>query len=171
MNDNEVVYRTPYTVDLMPLQGEELGTYMAQVSTLPQLLIRLISDQSTARYLNENIAVKFGLSQPQAQELTRVVRDVLLSAIYIVDLAQNIQTRLGIQEGVSRDIANTLATELFGPVMNDIKALQMAHFGDRIAGQAQAPQRPQPLQPPARPPLPTPPPPPTRDDNVLNLRH
>ncbi len=133
----EPVYRTPYTVDLFDMSDKtKLKSYVNTVASLPKPLHAIILDQKTARYLNENLGAKMKLSETQRLELTRIVRDILISAVYIGDLATDIQSRLKIDEVSARNVANALITELLQPVMADIKALQLAKFKDRISGQA-----------------------------------
>src|SRR3989344_7691568 len=90
----EIFYSTPYSINLTPLRGMALKAYMKQVRQLPRPIFQTMTDQTTARYLNETLAPKFKLDQDQTKELTRIVRDVLLSSIYIGDLAQEIGTRM-----------------------------------------------------------------------------
>lgn len=154
-------YSTPYSIGLLSVRGTALKSYVSHVKQLPQKIFQLTTDQSTARYLNENLAPRFRLDGEQAKELTRIVRDVLISRMYIGDLATEIQARMRVEAGMAREIGNVLVGELFKPVMADIKALQLAHFADRISGGRTA-------QPP--PATPAPQQPVKNNSNVINLR-
>lgn len=152
--EDDNIYPSPYTIDIYRLS--ELGdikVYMDGVRVLPKPLYFLMTDQSTAKYLNENLAQRYRLTPEQIKDLTRIVRDVLLSTIYIGDLATEIQTRVRVEAGMAREIGNALVGELFKPVMADIKALQLAHFADRISGGPAAKPAPRP-----------------DENNLLNLR-
>lgn len=89
-------------------------------------------DEKTGIVLNKTIGDEFGLSEDQCKELTRIVRDVLLSKLYVGDLVGEIAKRLGVAPDVAQKIANELVAKVFKSAMDDIKALQVANFGDRI---------------------------------------
>ncbi len=154
-NNDTTAYPTPYTVDLFELEGDNLGTYMEIIKLLPKPLSRIATDQTTGKILYEEFAPKFQLSREQTDTLTSIVRDVLISAIYVGDLIQEISARLEVPMNTAEQIANALIAKVFTSAMDDIKALQVRRFKDRIGQKPTTP----------------PPAPPVLDDNVINLRN
>ena len=138
--DAETAYHTPYTVDLWNMtELEQIGAYMDRVENLPKSMLHVMTDQSTARVINEQIGPQFKLSPDQIKDLTRIVRDVLLSSLYVGNLVQEIGKRLGVNEAIAKQIATALVEQVFKSAMDDIKALQVATFKDRI--QQKTPQQ------------------------------
>lgn len=131
-DDGKPLYPTPYSVDLFELTGAALKNYMDQVLLLPKSLVFVIKNHSIGRMINEQIAPQFHLTEDQIKELTRVVRDVLLSMLYAGDLVPQLSARLRVDEPTAQQIANVLVAQVFKPAMDDIKAMQLNTFPDRI---------------------------------------
>lgn len=127
------VYSTPYTVDLFDMtDAAQIKEYTSAVRSLPKAMALIMRDQSTARAINEKIAPQFNLTPDQAKELTRVVRDVLISSLFVGDLVVELSNRLQIDEERGRQIANAVVAQILYPAMEDIKSVQMTYFPDRI---------------------------------------
>ena len=140
MNEEQNIYSTPYTVDLFGLKElHQITSYMERAKALPKSMVYVLMDQSTARVINEQIGPQFKLSPDQIKDLTRIVRDVLLSSLYVGNLVQEIGKRLGVDEPTAKQIATALVEQVFKSAMDDIKALQVATFKDRI--QQKTPQQ------------------------------
>ena len=133
VDDGLPVYSTPFSIDLFNMQGaENIGTYFQAIRSLPTAMYRIMMDHTTGIVINKTIGDVYSLSAEQCKELTRIVRDVLLSKIYVGDLVDVIAKQLVVDADVSQKIANELVAKLFKSAMDDIKALQVAHFSDRI---------------------------------------
>lgn len=133
IDDGRPVYSTPYTVDLFEMgDTAQIDIYVNAVRSLPKSMSVIMTDQATARTINESIAPMFSLSPDKAKELTRIVRGVLMSTIYVGDLIVEIQQRIGVDEQTSQRIANELVAQVFKSAMDDIKSTQVARFSDRI---------------------------------------
>src|SRR5437870_4209139 len=127
------IYSSPYTVDLFDVTDEQqLKTYVDAVRNLPKPMRQIMMDQSTSRTINEKLAVQFNLSDEQTNELTRIVRDVLISTLFVGDLVVELSKRLGVDQERAPLIANALIAQIFKPAMEDIKSMQVAYFPDRI---------------------------------------
>lgn len=140
----------PYEIDLERALGSPLiwQDYEDRVSSCPESVRTILCGADTASFLLA-IGSEFNLTDNQSQELTRIVRDILISKLYIGDMPVVIQRNLSLDQASSKKIAEKIIKELFVPAIEDIKKMQVEKFPDRIGKSNQPPQT---------------------TDNVLNLR-
>lgn len=154
--------KIPFEVDIDRYLSTPLlwNDFQQRITTLTDGMKLVLTQSSTALYLMD-LAVEIDLTDDQASELARIIRDLLLSKVYLGDLPSAIQNQLNLDPTKAREVCNKLVAELLAPIMPDIKAAQLVHFRERIARQqVQAPPRPQvPAQTQA-----------TEEDNTLDLR-
>lgn len=126
------VYKSPFTVDTEAFNPDELQLFMERVHDLPLALRQLMFDPGVARTINEKLAQQFNLDAAQTIELTRIVRDVLISTLFVGDLVVELSRRLNVDEARGQQITNALIGNIFEPVMEDIRSLQVRYFADRM---------------------------------------
>ncbi len=119
-----------------PLLWQDFESRVANVS---DSIRQILTSGDTASYLIE-LGIQYDLEDTKTTELARIIRDVLLWKNYLGDLPQLIQEHLAIDAPLAKTIANHLVGELFQPAITDIKALQVAHFSDRIGNNQQTPK-------------------------------
>lgn len=127
-------YFTPYTVDLFGLTNKvDIADYAGRFRNLPESILKVVFDFSTAEFIEDKLGQTFGLNSEQKTELTKVVRDVLLADVFWGDFPTLVSSRLDIDADTADQIVKTMTSELFAPAMEDIKAIQRDKFSDRIA--------------------------------------
>lgn len=127
-------YNTPYDIDIYALSGSKLEDYIFAVVQLPEVLGHILTDFSTAEFIEDSLAPQFQLSAPQKADITRIIRDVLLNDLSIGDMVNTIASKLQVDPQKAKDIANQIVSQLFAPVTGDLQQLQKQKFGDRTGG-------------------------------------
>ena len=130
--NNTESYKTPYNIDLRRMHGFDKKNYILTTLGLPPKLRSLLVDFSTAEFVEEKLGTQFNLSAPQKSEITRIIRDLLLTDLYLGDMVSHISTNLQLDLPTATNIANQIASELFDTVREDIIQLQNQKFGDRF---------------------------------------
>lgn len=139
-------YPTPYDVDIGSLNSNDLEGFISRTLALPQILGRILTNFSTAEFIEEKLGVVFGLNTNQKKEIARIIRDVILADIYIGDMPAQISSKLGVDQSMATEIARAIVSQLFAPVIEDIKKLQLQKFGK--LPNSSTPQPPQQARPP-----------------------
>ncbi len=139
-NDTAADYPTPYDVDIGSLSPPDLEEFISRTLALPQILGRILTNFSTAEFIEDKLGTVFGLTGNQKKEIARIVRDVILADIYIGDMPAQISSKLGVDQNTATEIARAIVSQLFAPVIEDIKKLQLQKFG-KLPGSS-APQQP-----------------------------
>lgn len=132
-------YYTPYNVDMEKLKDRvSLNQFVSRVSDSSKKIIFLLTDPTTAEFIEEKLGQRFKLSENQKTEATRIIRDVLLADTYIADVPLEISKRLGVNTSTGGDIANQIISQLFASALNDIERIQRQKFPGRVSGQPPA---------------------------------
>lgn len=122
-------YQTPFNVDIGPATNKlSLTSYISRIKELPQKLINLLTDFSTAEFIEENLGIKYNLNKGQKAEITRLIRNVVLSDLYLGDLPAQITVKLGIEPNQARTIYEYIFDNLFNTVMEDLRLVQKNEF-------------------------------------------
>ena len=77
-------YSTPFNVDFF-LQFKSEGYFrehVIKVLSLPESVRNILMDSSTAEFLVDKLSPAFSLNQNQTTELTRILRDILLTDLF-----------------------------------------------------------------------------------------
>ena len=147
--NQEKKYLTPYVSEVIKLgtNAEEIGKFIAKVLKLPQNIQNIFRNFSTAEYITDNLALSFGLNVSQTEELTRILKDVLLADLFWGDFPKTISARLQIAPDTAIQIVKAITDGLLMPALEDIKAMQKEKFSNRISqsqtnqAQTQPPQQ------------------------------
>ena len=105
--------------------------FQAKLDATSEVLHKILFSDVTFSFLIKT-AVEYDLTDDQAKEVSRIVRDILLGDLYLGDMIAQVKEKLGIDEEKARAISNALGEELFTPVLDEIKKLQLKNFSDRI---------------------------------------
>lgn len=134
MNDEIDInsYRTPYNIDIDRLSGFKFDGYISKVSELPSKIKTVLTDFSTAEFVEEKLGLQFNLSGLQKAETTRIIRDIILNDLNISDMVNTIASKLQIAPQMAKDVTNQIISQLFVPVMEEIKQIQRQKFEDQL---------------------------------------
>lgn len=104
------------------------GEFYTKLKTYPQGVIEVLFGADTGDIL-EKICVDFNLNREQSALLSRLIRTVLIADTYIGDMPAQISSKLGVDQSTALEIARAVVSQLFAPVIEDIKKLQLQKFG------------------------------------------
>lgn len=127
MTKNIQIY-SPFDVD-MDNQGFDWINFKTEYDKQALTVKDLIFNLKTAFFLKDQIAVKFNLNERQSTELSRIVRDVLITKIILGEIIEEIKNRLAVDENIAKEISNKILNDLFAPALEEIKKLRTEKFG------------------------------------------
>lgn len=149
--NQEKKYLTPYVSGVSELGTNtgEIGKFIAKVLKLPQSIQNVFRNFSTAEFMTDNLALSFGLDAGQTEELTRILRDIMLADLFWGDFPKTVSARLQVAPDTAIQIVKAITDGLLTPALEDIKTMQRERFGNRIPqsqtnqsqAQAQPPQQ------------------------------
>lgn len=146
---------SPFRVDSQTTDPLEWDKFLKKINGIPVLIKNLITSADTVEFLII-ISEQFDLSEEESASLARIIRDVLLTDVFLGDFPAVISQKLNIDIETASQLAQKVINELFAPAIEDIKNMQREKFRDRIvqARSSQTPPQPPPgapLAPPRRP--------------------
>ena len=114
--------------DYFPQHEAEQETFYQQLNVLPRNVADILLIPETSETL-EKISKENQLSASQSQELSRLVRKITIADIYLGDIVKETQNKLSINEVSAKELANVLISEIFYPVLEELKKLHIEKFG------------------------------------------
>ena len=127
-------YLTPYNVDIKTYSPQIFQIYQNEISKLTEIFKILLIDFSTAEFIEDKLSPQFQLSPDQIKEITRIIRDIILTKISLTDLVKTVEEKLKVDEVRAREITNFIFTNLFSKeAMEELKKLHIAKFGQTVA--------------------------------------
>lgn len=131
----------PYFVDSSKTPGFNWEKFQDKIDALPDSLYDILVDEKTSDFI-KLLTQKYIQLSVQGPDLARLIRDVVIGDIFFGDIPSEISKKLGIDSGIAREIANLIVSQLFAPVLDDIKKVQATKFPGRVS----QPQPPTPQQ-------------------------
>lgn len=138
------------------MDWERLNT---KIDKIPQTLADFLVDIKVSEFIDA-LAQKYIQLSVQGPDMARLIRDVVIRDIFIGDIPKEISDRLGVDQTLAREIANLIISQLFTPIIEDIKKVQNERYpgrlpaqsqvsGVRVQGSGQSGQDPKPVAPPS----------------------
>ena len=144
--DNQKYFQfSPFFIDSTLMSDLDWDKLQDKIDKLPIVLGNILTSYKTSEFI-EMLAQKYVQLGVQWSDIARSVRDVVLADIYIGDMPAQISSKLGVDQNTALEIARAIVSQLFAPVIEDIKKLQLQKFG-KLPGSSAPQQSPQ-----ARPP-------------------
>jgi len=127
-NDNKIYDPVEVDDDYFAANEKEQEVFYSKVKTLSNGVVNILFGLNTADTIKK-ICATSGLNARQSAELARLLRKVLTADIYIGDMPTQISSRLGVDQNTALEIARSVISQLFAPVIEDIKKIQLQKFG------------------------------------------
>ncbi len=108
---------TPYNIGLENFDSAAFSSYVSKILTLPKPVIKLVMSYPTAEYLYK-LSLKYSLNINQRNDLTRILRDLLLDSLHSQDLISQLSVKLAIGQDTTERIVSDIARELLAPIKN-----------------------------------------------------
>jgi hypothetical protein len=119
---------SPFFVDSKSMPDLDWGKFQDKIDKIPPSLYDLLVDDKTSMFI-EALTQKYVQLNTQGAEIARIIRDVILADIYIGDMPAQFSSKLGVDQNTALEIARIIVSQLFAPVIEDIKKLQFQKFG------------------------------------------
>ncbi|MDP3792899.1 MAG: hypothetical protein Q8Q89_04205 [bacterium] len=144
ITDYQYFLASPFFAELVDFDAPDTKVFIQSFCALSLPLRDFLSSPDVAAVI-VSLGEKYGLQEKQISTLSRIIKDLVFGKVFIKDLPSNISSGLGIDETKASQLVNELASQSFGPVLEDIKRIQRAKFPERIAQMKSTPQ-PTPVQ-------------------------
>lgn len=109
-----------------------------KIDKIPMSLYNLMVDNKTSLFV-ESLTQKYIQLSVQGPDVARLIRDVVIADVFLGDMPQEIQRRLGLDPATAREVANLIVSQLFAPILEEIKQVHRQKFPNRIAQPSQNP--------------------------------
>ncbi|HEY4506612.1 MAG TPA: hypothetical protein VJH71_00375 [Candidatus Paceibacterota bacterium] len=128
---------SPYWVGISDAPGFDWEKFQDKIDKISEPLFFLLVDDETSGFIS-SIVQKYSQLSSKGSNLARLIRDVVIGDIFIGDLPQELSRSTGLDQSAAREIANTVVSQLFSPILDEIKKLQ----SDKFPGRATFKQQP-----------------------------
>lgn len=133
MTDNPLQL-SPYSVDGLQTPGFNYSRFQDQLDQLPGELLDFLLDPKPIEFI-QSLTQKYIQLSVQGPDIARLIRDVVIADVFLGDMPQEVQRRLGLDPATAREVANLIARELFTPVLEELKQLHRTRFPNRVSPQ------------------------------------
>ncbi len=138
--------------------------FFKKLNNLPENIGNFFREDVRIAEFVKTVIDQNNLNEYHGQEIARIIRDLLFNDIYLGDIINQIKERLKIDDQKAKTIAALIVTDLFGPILEDLKKRHIEKFAREI--------RKQQLIQPKGPEIPKPPPPQKETtDEIINLKN
>ncbi len=107
----------------------EREEFYTKALTLPGNILGILFNTETSTKMR-GVSELFQLNPRQSEELSRLIRKILVAEVYLGNIVSEITSRLTIGPDIAKEIASRLITELFAPALEEIKKMHMEKFGN-----------------------------------------
>ncbi|MEK7139030.1 MAG: hypothetical protein AAB799_02525 [Patescibacteria group bacterium] len=132
-NTENVSIYSPFRVGAQQMSENEANwqEFLIKVNKSSEKIVDLLVDVETIDFLAD-LSENFKLTENQSQELSRLVRDILLADIFWGDFLNLVVSRLGVERTTADQIIKSVTEGLLAPIIEDIKKAQKDKFGDKF---------------------------------------
>ena len=122
---------SPFFVDATEMSDLDWERLNAKIDKIPQTLADFLVDTKVSEFI-ESLTQKHIQLSVQGPDVARLIRDVVIGDIFIGDMPKEISNRLGVDQTLAREIANSIVSQLFTPILEDIKKVQNEKYPGRL---------------------------------------
>lgn len=122
---------SPYWVDSINTPGFNWERFQNKIDVLPDILYNILIDEDALNFI-KSLAQKYIQLSVQGPDIARLIRDVVIADVFIGDMPKEIASRLGVDQATAREIANLIVSQLFAPVIEDLKKIHNEKFPGRL---------------------------------------
>ncbi len=103
-----------------------------KLSALPDNLLDFVFSPEPAEFVKDIIATPFNLSEKQTKEVIKIVLGLILTDAYLGNIVGEVQNRLNIDDQKAKTIAGLIVSELFAPILDDLKKVHIEKFAKNL---------------------------------------
>ena len=129
----EYHFYSPYYVDMESMVNKPFvyEQFLKRIYGLPKINTFFLENFKTAEFVKKVIEAN-GLNKGQGKEIARVIRDLLLTDAYLGNVVNLIQEKLNVNEMKAKTIAGLIVSELFAPILDDLKKMHIEKFAKNL---------------------------------------
>jgi len=122
-------YYTPFNIDLEEISKDRFrwNKFKDKVTALPENFKEVLSSVQTAEFFI-NLFNKYSLTEEGFKNLLRITRDIILADLYLGDIIKEIESKVGVEENIAKEIANSIISNLFSLIIEDLKKIHIQKF-------------------------------------------
>lgn len=109
---------------------EEQEEFYNIARTLPEPVLNILFGLNTPNIIKK-VCETYQLQINQSANLSRLIRKILVTEIYLGGLVDQIKVSLNIDELKAKAIANDIVGQLFASALDEIKKMHIEKFGKR----------------------------------------
>lgn len=134
LNLGESKIYNPYTVYLNQVANDRFRyrKFHDGLRNLQENLQDFIFDTVPGNFIKDRISIPQGLNESQSKELAILVLEFILADIYLGNIISETRNRLNIDETKAKTIAGLIVTELFRPILEDLKKIHIEKYAKNI---------------------------------------
>lgn len=132
---------SPFFVDSTSMPDSDWERLQNKIDKIPPNLANLLTNNKTSAFI-ESLTQKHIQLSVQGSDVARLIRDVVIGDVFIGDMPKEISSRLGVDQAFAREIANQIVSQLFTPVLEDIKKVQNERYPGRLPAKPATPLEP-----------------------------
>ncbi|MBI2057721.1 MAG: hypothetical protein HYT63_01930 [Candidatus Yanofskybacteria bacterium] len=129
---------SPFFVDLENESRISRRRFFNDFQKLPESLKDLLVSTKTADLIF-SLSKEFSLNNENMRIVAELIRYVVVGNVYIKYIPDLLASGLSISQENARDITGRIINQLFSPVLEDIKKIQIEKFGKKTAEPAPTP--------------------------------
>lgn len=122
---------SPFFVDTAEMSDLDWEKLNKKIDKMPQSLADFLVDAKVSEFM-ELLTQKYIQLSVQGSDIARLIRDVVIADVFIGDMPQELSRRLGIDQTVAREVTNLIVSQLFAPVLEDLKKVHRERFPGRL---------------------------------------
>lgn len=126
---------TPLFVDSVLMSDLDWERLNMKIDKLPQTLADFLVDAGIPEFI-DLLTQKYIRLSVRGPDVARLIRDVVIGDIFIGDMPQELSRRLGIDPATAREIANQIVSQLFTPILEDLKKVHNERYPGRLPTKA-----------------------------------
>lgn len=123
---------SPFFVDAEMMSDLAWEKLQDKIDKIPISLYNLLVDSKTSEVI-EGLNKKYIQLSVQGPDVARLIRDVVIADVFLGDMPQEIQRRLGLDPAMAREVANLIVAQVFVPVLEELKQVHRQEFPNRIS--------------------------------------
>lgn len=130
----ELKIYNPYDAYLNDIGNDRFryNQFNDKIKNLSEKFQDFVFDTVPGDFIKDRISMPLGLTENQSKEMALIVMDLILADLYLGNIVSEVQSRLNIDEQKAKTIAGLIVTELFVPILEDLKKIHVKKFAKNL---------------------------------------
>lgn len=131
----ESIIYDPYDAYLDYIGNDRFGSerFNDKIKSLPEKFQDFVFNTRPGDFIKDNISLTLNLNEDQSRETAKIVMELIVADWYLGDAVNQIIQRVGVDEQKAKTIAGLIVTELFAPILEDLKKIHIDKFARNMS--------------------------------------